>query len=349
MLKRLNCTKLPRFSLAFRINVLVILVILIFNEYLIYFLQRVQWQKAACRTENCNRILFVADPQLLGENNELWIARWDSDRHISKNYRQAFSHVKPDAVIFLGDLTDEGSMADDVQFQRYFKRFRKVFPSVGGVDRIYLPGDNDIGGEGWEPVKKDKIERFLAFFWSKTTLKLKNNLNFYVVDLIRHVMAEEDKSEDFQNATRILIGHYPITHGRNSFSSSAIKIFQPHAIFSAHDHKSSLAISRTDNFYPKTTFLGSSTTFDLVSMQNRSEIIEIQVPSCSYRMGALRIGFGQAVFENGKLNYTPLFVINRFVQLAMYVVLAFLLIIVNWALKFNRLKYQNYSQIKTVI
>lgn len=344
MFTRLNCIW-PRLSLAFRVNLLAVLVILVFNEYLVYYVQRVQWHVEKCKTDECNRILFVADPQLLGENNEWWFARWDNDRHISKNFRQAFSHVKPDAVIFLGDLMDEGSVADNEQFQRYHRRFLKVFKSARSVDRVYVPGDNDIGGEGWEPVKREKVERFQIFFSSHDKLRLKKHLNVYVADLIRRYMPEPDKSEDFLNATRILVGHYPLTHGPDSFSSSAIKRFQPHAIFSAHDHKSSKSISKIDSLYPRTTFLGSSTTFDLESMHNRSEILEIQVPSCSYRMGALRIGFGQAVFENGKLNYTPLFVINRFVQFAVYVVLAFLMIIVNCTFRRNRLKYQNYSQV----
>lgn len=347
MFKRLHCFRLtwPRLSFAFRVNSLVIIVIIVFNESLIFYLQRIQWQMDECRTEKCNRVLFVADPQLLGENDERWYARWDSDRHISKNYRQAFSHVKPDTVIFLGDLTDEASVAKDAQFQRYFKRFMQIFPKVADVQMIYLPGDNDIGGEGREVLKQDKVERFQKFFGNQTNFKLKNHLNVYVADRIRREMAEEDFSGNFPNATRILIGHYPITLGPDSFSNKAIKRFRPHAIFSAHDHKSSLTISKIGSLYPPTTFLASATSFDLVSTHNRSEILEIQVPSCSYRMGALRIGFGQAVFENGRLNYTPLFIINRFVQLAVYVVLAFLMIITNWTLRYNRLKYQNYNQI----
>lgn len=346
MFKKLHCFRLtwPRLSLALRVNTLAILVIIFFNESLIYYLQRIQWQVKECGTEKCARILFVADPQLLGEIYERKYARWDSDRHISKNYRQAFSHVRPDAVVFLGDLTDEASVATDAQLRRYFRRFMEIFPKVDGVQVIYLPGDNDIGGEGWEAVSHDKVVKFQEFFGNQTSFKLKNHLNFYIADRIRHEMADEDLSDDFSNATRILIGHYPITHGSDGFSREAIKRFKPHAIFSAHDHKSSQAISRIDSLYPSATFLARSTTFDLMLMHSRSEILEIQVPSCSYRMGALRIGFGQAVFENGSLSYTPLFIVNRFVQLAAYVVLAFLMIITNWALRRNRLKYQNYDR-----
>lgn len=94
-----------RFGHIQRLNFYGVLVILLFNECIIYYLQRFNWETISCETEECNRILFVADPQILGEEKETrWLARYDNDKHISRNYKQAFSHVKPDVVIFLGDL-----------------------------------------------------------------------------------------------------------------------------------------------------------------------------------------------------------------------------------------------------
>lgn len=54
--------------------------------------------------DDCFRFLFVADPQILGEEHEKWIGRFDSDRHLSKTFSQAVAHVQPHVVIFLGDL-----------------------------------------------------------------------------------------------------------------------------------------------------------------------------------------------------------------------------------------------------
>lgn len=100
-----NFLKIFRFGHIQRLNFYGVLVILLFNECFIYYLQRFNWETVSCETEDCNRILFVADPQILGEEKETrWLARYDNDKHISRNYKQAFSHVKPDIVIFLGDL-----------------------------------------------------------------------------------------------------------------------------------------------------------------------------------------------------------------------------------------------------
>ena len=325
--------------------------IILFNEYFIYHLQRLRWDNVACETENCNRILFVADPQLLGEVHEFWFARSDSDRHIRRNYRQAFSHVRPDAVIFLGDLTDEASIADDAQFRRYHKRFMKIFPKVEGVIMIYLPGDNDIGGEGYEPVKPLKFERFRRFFGSENYWNLKNNLSVYhinhITDEIPKLTDEEIiEAQESLNATRLLIGHYPIMQS-GWFSEKAIGLLKPHVSFVAHHHLSSYVMNKISqlSYYPQTKPLMQTMTFDLKAIVSSLEILEIQVLTCSYRMGVLHIGFGQAVLADGKLHYTPLFIVNRFLQFGLYAVFLILFIAVNCCLK-KHCEHPRYRRIK---
>jgi ethanolamine phosphate phosphodiesterase len=90
----------------------------------------------------------VADPQILGEHKEYrWFARYDNDIHISRNYHQAVSHIQPDVIVFLGDLIDEGSFADDFLYEKYFQRFIDIFPQPDNVKMVFIPGDNDIGKE----------------------------------------------------------------------------------------------------------------------------------------------------------------------------------------------------------
>lgn len=150
-----------RFGHIQRLNFYGVIAMILFNECIIYYLQRFNWETVRCETDECNRVLFVADPQILGEEKETrFLARYDSDRHISRNYKQAFSHVQPDVVVFLGDLigelvstdfdcnvdnsfysSDESSFADDFKYQRYFLRFMEIFPHVENVQTIYLPGN----------------------------------------------------------------------------------------------------------------------------------------------------------------------------------------------------------------
>lgn len=46
---------------------------------------------------------------------------------MSKTFSSAVSHVKPDIVVFLGDLIDEGSKASDEEYDSYMERFRAMF------------------------------------------------------------------------------------------------------------------------------------------------------------------------------------------------------------------------------
>lgn len=69
----------------------------------------------------------MADPQILGEERENVLTRWDSDRYLFNTYGRALQHVNPDNVIFMGDLMDEGSIAEKNTFERYLHRFSKIF------------------------------------------------------------------------------------------------------------------------------------------------------------------------------------------------------------------------------
>jgi hypothetical protein len=60
-----------------------------------------------------------------------------SYRYLQKNYFLAKSHVKPQVVIFLGDIFDEGSVATDPEYRRYYARFVSIF----GLPRKQDPPD----------------------------------------------------------------------------------------------------------------------------------------------------------------------------------------------------------------
>lgn len=61
-------------------------------------------------------------------------------RFLEKTYSTVVNHLKPDVIIFLGDLFDEGSIANNEQFSRYLTRFFNIFttgfPII--VSNIYI-------------------------------------------------------------------------------------------------------------------------------------------------------------------------------------------------------------------
>lgn len=182
-------------------------VIIFFNEVLVYWLVSLNWPsihkkslfyfKNGSNIQDLNerpvRLLLVADPQLIGENDEPWfigwLARWDADRYLRSCFILANSYTKPDATIFLGDLFDEGLKATDDQMERYFKRFESIFHSRKmaddyGIKQIYISGDNDVGGEYFGDRNKRLEKRFEKYFGPNVDmLKFNSYLKFLKLDL----------------------------------------------------------------------------------------------------------------------------------------------------------------------
>lgn len=78
-----------------------------------------------------------------------------------------------------------------------------------------IPGDNDIGGEGSEQIKPSKIHRFRKTFGERDTYKFDNNFNIYHINRITHELPlynEDDKYEldDNSSFVRIFISHMPL-------------------------------------------------------------------------------------------------------------------------------------------
>lgn len=173
----------PRNSIrSLKIIALLAFALILYNEFLVYWLAYLSWPPL--HKENLlslpkndsnrpQRFLLVADPQLIGENDEPWyfshLARWDSDRYLRATFVLANSYVKPDATIYLGDLFDEGLKSSDEQYERYFKRFKSIFKfdqmeKTYGTKQIFISGDNDIGGEYMGDRNDYLAERFERYF-----------------------------------------------------------------------------------------------------------------------------------------------------------------------------------------
>lgn len=166
---------------------------------------------------NCTTILFVADPQILGETFDTSfynkIAIFDSDRFLRNTFTTAIAHSEPDMICFMGDLMDEGSIAINSEYKTYVDRFKSVFQTPSNIKQMHIPGDNDIGGERTDYITPKKINRFKEAFNERNTLIVNNKLRLININLLTHNYPEmDDKSvNDFINiiVTHISILSYP--------------------------------------------------------------------------------------------------------------------------------------------
>uniref|UniRef100_A0A182NPW2 Calcineurin-like phosphoesterase domain-containing protein n=1 Tax=Anopheles dirus TaxID=7168 RepID=A0A182NPW2_9DIPT len=318
--------------------------LILYNEYLIHIYHSFQWAELECETDSCVKILFVADPQILGNTFDrklYWpLANLDSDRyvyqgfrhmHLKRTYKRVVQHTTPDVICFLGDLMDEGSVASDVQFADYFTRFVNIFSQpTASTLMFYIPGDNDIGGEGLETIKSDRVLRFKQYFNEQDELTVESMVRFVNVNRISMTIPPTTAPsipEQPLQAYTVLLSHLPILRWTDPFTYKVIDDLQPNVIFSAHEHKSLHVKTHRNRLSQGVTYVPLNTKretrhevleFNLDYLKDTRELLEFVVPTCSYRMGEMKIGYGYAMFDGDKLRYTVLWTSQRFYQLAAY-------------------------------
>ncbi|BFZ17415.1 hypothetical protein BsWGS_20454 [Bradybaena similaris] len=286
-----------------------ILAVAFFNEYLVYTLQSFRWTSVPKDRNPKDEmvILLVSDPQLIGIQDEIGfplgpIIRWDADSYLRKTFYRAYYHTFPDVVVFLGDIMDEGSKATDSEYQSYFQRFNSIFYETSYAKTIVIPGDNDIGGEGGDVRTFFKVSRF---------------------------------EKHFENLTGV------VSHGFIDFLK-ILRMAQPNILLSGHWHLSQMLSCDTclsddedmNNWpYYQRDMANTNAYIDL-DFTNLIALSEIMVPTCSYRMGVPKMGYGVAVInKSGKMKYTVLWLPSRYNLLYVYIVVlavAAFVLIINW-------------------
>ena len=87
----------------------------------------IKWACAQEKHAGCT-ILCPSAPDLVGAQNTCLISCSTPDfRYLSRTFHMAYSAVRPDVVVFMGDLLDEGSTSRGDVYRGYHDRFNRVF------------------------------------------------------------------------------------------------------------------------------------------------------------------------------------------------------------------------------
>ncbi|CAG0914219.1 unnamed protein product [Notodromas monacha] len=319
--------------------------VVFYSEYATYHAAYDRWPRLEeVSSDRAVSILLVADPQIVGEQDEpSWpvgsVFRWDCDRYLRRTFEAALAHTQPDAVVFLGDLIDEGEKATDAEWARYVRRFSSIFhPHDGQFASVFLPGDNDVGGEGVNPVMPDRVKRFRDAFpvWPGTRKPIVRNRGrvfMLVRDPFGGTMDEEGDvnaqgNDQLLSVFRIVATHLPfVTHPEDEHCD--VKV-------GAHTHISSVTWSRRKET-PDSKTKHQATSDALASVVKDPDettvfrfdteriLPRIIVPTCSYRMGMKEMGYGhlrvllnaEQSGEGKVVEYRVLWLPGRFRQLAL--------------------------------
>uniref|UniRef100_A0A146LYP1 Cell division control protein 1 n=1 Tax=Lygus hesperus TaxID=30085 RepID=A0A146LYP1_LYGHE len=306
--------------------------LVVYLEAVVYFVHQIRWPDSTCgiQPNHHHKVLLVADPQILGEATESWIARWDCDRFLSKTFKLALEHVEPSLVIFLGDLMDEGSIASPSEYLRYYQRFNKIFRihTLQANQTIYLPGDNDIGGEN-EDVTPQKLNRFDKYFGLKPDVVFFENVKFSKVNFMLKTSPKYEPSESDINLS-IIISHMSLLGASSFFTEKVIRELKPSLIISAHDHKAvhfvgDIETGERTHIESMLETPASNINWRWRFQTSKFHTNEIVVPTCSYRMGTRQTGYGVLLIdsEGDNVCYSVLWLPDRLLHLKIYFFLIF--------------------------
>lgn len=333
-----------RRAYIYGIPALILGFVVLWNESWSYWWLSTQWVE---HDENgrCDRILIVADPQLIGYKNEKFgeIARWDSDRYLATGYSYAKWRFRPNAVIFLGDLFDEGLESNDDQWLQTYERFASIYPIDKGDNSIYIAGDNDIGGES-EIISEKRRSQFYNYFRSNVT-DLKNRYSIGETYLFENRNLKEITKAQVPIA-KVMLTHVPYLIEGYKHTDVGLKM---DLILSAHDHTNGVYE------YPRSPpqavlfsriYDGSPTYIKTIGPNE--PLVELQTPTCSYRMGVYSMGYGAVSicrmnddFRSTQVQFSVMWLPSRFPQLFLYVIA--LIFSAFWIVYQNRCRSRRYS------
>jgi len=122
-----------------------VLVALVFCEFFIYYLVILQCYWPQVDGPQPLRVMMVADTHLLGKRNGHWFDKLRREWQMYRSFQTAVATLHPSAVVFLGDLLDEGDFATSSDFQQYARRFKSLFSVPEEVQTYSVAGNHDIG------------------------------------------------------------------------------------------------------------------------------------------------------------------------------------------------------------
>ncbi|XP_005001283.2 metallophosphoesterase 1 isoform X5 [Cavia porcellus] len=134
----------------------VVLVALLFCEFLIYYLVifRCAWPEVAVPAPGREQVpvlraMVLADTHLLGAVQGHWLDKLRREWQMERAFQTALWLLQPEVVFILGDIFDEGKWSSPQAWADDVGRFRKMFRHPAHVQLKVVAGNHDIGFHYW--------------------------------------------------------------------------------------------------------------------------------------------------------------------------------------------------------
>lgn len=189
--ERQNFHPLKRKSALLLKLIAVVFAVLLFCEFLIYFLAIFQCNWPEVKTtaydgkqatrEPVLKAMFLADTHLLGEFLGHWLDKLRREWQMERAFQTALWLLQPEVVFILGDVFDEGKWSTPEAWADDVERFQKMFRHPSHVQLKVVAGNHDIGFH--YEMNTYKVERFEKVFSSERLFSWKG-INFVMVNSV---------------------------------------------------------------------------------------------------------------------------------------------------------------------
>ncbi|XP_045706339.1 metallophosphoesterase 1 isoform X3 [Phyllostomus hastatus] len=233
---RLNFYLLKRRSFLLLKLIAVVFAVLLFCEFLIYYLVIFQcnWPKVKTSAydseqethETVLKAMFLADTHLLGEVRGHWLDKLRREWQMERAFQTALWLLQPEVVFILGDIFDEGKWSSSQAWADDVVRFQKMFRHPPHVQLKVVAGNHDIGFH--YQMDTYRIKRFEKVFNPERLFSWKG-INFVMVN---SVALEGDGCNICSEAEAELM---EISHKLNC-SRELLWWLQPRLVLSGHTH-----------------------------------------------------------------------------------------------------------------
>uniref|UniRef100_F7HMG6 Metallophosphoesterase 1 n=1 Tax=Callithrix jacchus TaxID=9483 RepID=F7HMG6_CALJA len=188
---RWNFHPLKRKSSLLLKLIAVVFAVLLFCEFLIYYLVIFQckWPEVKPTTDDGEqatrepvlKAMFLADTHLLGEFLGHWLDKLRREWQMERAFQTALWLLQPEVIFILGDVFDEGKWSTPEAWADDVARFQKMFRHPSHMQLKVVAGNHDIGFH--YEMNIYKVKRFEKVFSSERLFSWKG-INFVMVNSV---------------------------------------------------------------------------------------------------------------------------------------------------------------------
>uniref|UniRef100_H0WVI8 Metallophosphoesterase 1 n=1 Tax=Otolemur garnettii TaxID=30611 RepID=H0WVI8_OTOGA len=189
---RRNFRPLKRRSSLLLKLIAVVLAVLLFCEFLVYYLVIFwcDWPAVTTPAHGSKpatlvpvlKVMFLADTHLLGEVRGHWLDKLRREWQMERAFQTALWLLQPEVVFILGDIFDEGKWSSPKAWADDVERFQKMFRHPA-TKKKKVAGSNPQPGPFEFRMTTYKIKRFEKVFSSERLFSWKG-INFVMINSV---------------------------------------------------------------------------------------------------------------------------------------------------------------------